>query len=315
MIVDWKHALPWLIDPVDGSPLTVVGGEALESATGRRYPIVDSQPHLLPDDGFESGGWRFEPIVVSDATRPKPTGAARRVFKRVKRALRRGSGGEGAAARLLDLVTERSGTESSRVLVVGGASVGDRSETLTTSPDVDVISFDVYPTAVTTFVADGHRIPLADGSVSAVWIQAVLEHVYRPEAVVAEIVRVLEPDGLVYAETPFLQPVHEGAYDYARFTQSGHRLLFSDFDEIDAGSLGGPAAAFALAVRGLVGGLTRSRKLAAIAFACCFPIVLLDRAIPAPWRSDFATGVFFLGRKSGDTPRPFSATAEYRGVQ
>lgn len=315
MIVDWKQVLPWLVDPIDGSPLTIVGDDELESAAGRRYPIVGSQPHLLPSEGFESGGWRFEPIEVSDATRPKPTGAARRFFKRVKRMLRRGTAGAGAAARLLELVTERSASEPGRVLVVGGASIGDRSEELTASPDVHVISFDVYPTQVTTFVADGHQIPLADGSVEAVWIQAVLEHVYRPEAVVAEIVRVLAPGGLVYAETPFLQPVHEGAYDYSRFTQSGHRLLFSEFDEIDAGSLGGPAAVFALAVRGLVGGLTRSRRLAALAFACCFPMVMLDRAIPGPWRSDFATGVYFLGRRSSDTPRPFSAVGEYRGVQ
>lgn len=315
MIVGWKQALPFLVDPVDRSPLTPVGETELVSGSGRRYPIVEGQPHLLPHDGLESGGWRFEPIVVADDSRPKPTGLARRVFKRVKRALRTGTSGEGAAARLLDLVAGENSQPPRRVLVVGGASVGDRSEDLTASLDVEVISFDVYPTAVTTFVGDGHRIPLADGSVGAVWVQAVLEHVYRPEAVIAEVVRVLEPGGLVYAETPFLQPVHEGAYDYARFTQSGHRLLFADFDEIDAGSLGGPAAVLALSVRGLVGGLTRSHRLAALAFACCFPLVLLDRVVPASWRSDFATGVYFLGRRAGDRPRLFSPVDEYRGAQ
>jgi len=55
----------------------------------------------------------------------------------------------------------------------------------------------------------------------AVWIQAVLEHVLDPVRVVAEIHRVLRPGGLVYSEIPFMQEVHEGAYDFTRFRLSG----------------------------------------------------------------------------------------------
>jgi ubiquinone/menaquinone biosynthesis C-methylase UbiE len=69
-------------------------------------------------------------------------------------------------------------------------------------------------------VADGHQLPIADGSVDGVWIQAVLEHVLDPSIVVQEIHRVLTPGGVVYAETPFMQPVHEGAYDFTRFSLS-----------------------------------------------------------------------------------------------
>lgn len=198
--------------------------------------------------------------------------------------------------------------------MIGGATVGDGAAPLIDDPEIDVVSFDVYPTDHTTFVADGHRIPLADASVSAVWIQAVLEHVYRPEVVVAEIVRVLEPGGLVYAETPFLQPVHERAYDYMRFDLSGHRLLFARFDEIEAGPLGGPAAVLNLAVRGLVGGLTRSSLLARIAYGLTQPLVLLDRFVPEGWRVDYATGSYFLGRRSDLEPREFDAPAVYRGA-
>ena len=73
----------------------------------------------------------------------------------------------------------------------------------------------------------------------AVICQAVLEHVLEPASAVSEIHRVLRRDGLVYAETPFMQQVHERAYDFSRFTQSGHRWLFRRFSEISAGPIGG----------------------------------------------------------------------------
>ena len=71
----------------------------------------------------------------------------------------------------------------------------------------------------------------------------MLEHVLEPELVVAEIHRVLMPDGLVYAGTPFMQQVHEGPYDFMRFTESGHRWLFRRFERLASGATGGPGAA------------------------------------------------------------------------
>jgi hypothetical protein len=47
------------------------------------------------------------------------------------------------------------------------------------------------------------------------------------QAVVAEIFRVLKPNGIVYADT--------GTFDFTRFTRSGHRWLFRHFEEIDSG--------------------------------------------------------------------------------
>ena len=315
MKVSWQQVSERLVDPIDHGALVLDSdGTTLVSASGRRYPIRDGQPILLPTEGLESGGWRFAPIVTTDATRPKPIRRLRATFKSFKQLLRRGVGGQGAGLRLVEFVHELDSGGRPRALVIGGATVGDGAAPLVDDPTVDVVSFDVYPTAATTFVADGHRIPLADASVSAVWIQAVLEHVYRPEVVVAEIVRVLEPGGLVYAETPFLQPVHEAAYDYLRFNMSGHRMLFARFDEIAAGPLGGPAAVLNLGIRGLVGGLTRSAAAARVAYGLTQPLVLLDRFVPEPWRVDYATGSYFLGRLSDEHPRDFDAAAVYRGA-
>ena len=139
-------------------------------------------------------------------------------------------------------------------------------------PQVQVIGTDIYHSPHVTLIADGHLLPFADQSVDGVWIQAVLEHVLDPQQVVAEIHRVLRPDGLVFADTPFMQQVHEGAYDFTRFTLSGHRWLFRHFALIDAGTSGGAGLATLWSLRYLVRAMTGSGPLGTLVhwpFAGC----------------------------------------------
>lgn len=89
-------------------------------------------------------------------------------------------------------------------------------------------------------IADAHDLPFPERSFDACIAVAVLEHVAAPYRCVDEIMRVLRPGGYVYAETPFMQPVHMGAYDFTRFTYLGHRRLFRYFEEIRSGISGGP---------------------------------------------------------------------------
>jgi SAM-dependent methyltransferase len=123
---------------------------------------------------------------------------------------------------------------------------------------VALVGFDIYGSENVQLIADAHQIPFADGTFDAVVIQAVLEHVLEPSVVVAEIWRVLKPNGYVYAETPFLQNVHEGAYDFTRFTESGHRWLFRDFELISSGPGNGPAAQLIWSASYFFWGLTRT---------------------------------------------------------
>ena len=197
--------------------------------------------------------------------------------------------------------------------MVGGATVGQGADWLVGDSLWTTVTFDIYPTDNTSLVADAHRIPLADGSVDVVWVQAVLEHVYRPDVVVAEIRRVMKTGGVVYAETPFLQPVHEGAFDFSRFTVAGHTMLFGGFEPIMSGPIGGPGAMLNLAVRGLVAGLTRSDFLARVAYASTLPFRVVDRAVPAATCRDFCIGAYLLARKcAGDEPSPLDPLALYR---
>lgn len=201
------------------------------------------------------------------------------------------------------------------VLVVGGATMGNGVDAIYTDPRVRVVGFDICGSPITQFIADAHRIPLSDGSVDAVVIQAVLEHVVDPERVVREIHRVLGPDGLVYAETPFLQQVHAGAYDFVRFTSSGHRYLFRAFAEIDAGPVAGAGTQLLWSIDHLVRGLLRSDTAGKIVKACFSWLRFFDRLVPKAYAMDNASAYYFLGRRASVEMTPHQIVEYYRGAQ
>jgi SAM-dependent methyltransferase len=218
------------------------------------------------------------------------------------------------AARNIDLLLSHLDPPAT-VLVVGGASMGNGVERLYSDETVRTIAFDIHGSALTQFVADAHQIPLADASVDAVVVQAVLEHVIDPERVVAEILRVLREDGLVYAETPFLQQVHAGPYDFVRFTSSGHRYLFRSFEELAAGPVAGPGTQLLWSVDHLVRGLLRSELAGKVARGLLFPLRYLDRAVPEPYAMDNASAYYFLGRRADSELTPEEILRYYRGAQ
>jgi SAM-dependent methyltransferase len=202
-----------------------------------------------------------------------------------------------------------------RILVVGGATVGQGTKPLYDHRDTELIAFDIYESPNVQFIADAHQIPLPAASIDCVLVQAVLEHVLEPALVVAEIHRVLRPGGLVYAETPFMQQVHEGPYDFTRFTEGGHRYLFRDFDEIASGASAGPAVQFLWSVDYLVSGLFRSRLVGKMARLLLSWMRILDRLIPERFAVDGASGVFFLGRRSEHRLSGRNLVTRYRGAQ
>jgi SAM-dependent methyltransferase len=200
------------------------------------------------------------------------------------------------------------------VLVVGGGTVGNGAEALY-EHGPRLIAFDVHGSPLTQFIADAHQIPLSARSVDAVVVQAVLEHVIDAERVVAEIHRVLRPGGLVYAETPFMQQVHAGAYDFRRFTSSGHRWLFRHFEEIEAGAVAGPGTALLWSLDHLVRGLARSQLAGRIARGMFFWLRALDGLVPEPFALDAASACYFLGRRSTAEMHPREVVGYYRGAQ
>jgi len=209
--------------------------------------------------------------------------------------------------------TLRALARAPRVLIVGGGERGSGTAALYEAGDINVTGIDVYASEAVDIVADAHRLPFSDAAFDGVWIQAVLEHVLDPHQVVSEIHRVLKPGGIVYAETPFMQQVHEGAYDFTRFSRSGHRWLFRHFEEIGSGDIGGPGQSLIWAIRYLARALTGSNKAATAVAAPFFWLRYLDRFCRRDYAADAANGVYFLGRRSTVALAPRDMIAYYPG--
>jgi ubiquinone/menaquinone biosynthesis C-methylase UbiE len=278
-------------DPFDGQALFCTNPDCTYARTG--FPMVANAPVLIDfEQSVVSRGAVADLGHVAERRRADNT-LARWLYNFLTR-----SPGPTAANARTFLAEVKKLSNDPVVLVVGGGSIGAGAEALYEDNDVTVIGSDIYRNGNTDLVADGHRIPLADKSVHGVWIQAVLEHVLEPHRVAREIHRVLAERGLVYAETPFMQQVHEGAYDFSRFTASGHRWLFRGFDQIDAGVTRGPGTVMIWSIRHLVRAIFRSNKAGTAAAMAFFWLRYLDYLADGRYVADSASGVFFLGRRS-----------------
>jgi SAM-dependent methyltransferase len=70
-------------------------------------------------------------------------------------------------------------------------------------------------------IASAESIPVADGGFDCVLMTQVLEHVPSPDAVLAEMHRVLRPGGTINVTVPLAWELHELPHDYFRFTARG----------------------------------------------------------------------------------------------
>lgn len=137
-------------------------------------------------------------------------------------------------AKFSQLVEEIS--DAPAVLDIGSGNTGISNVLgLTKLVQGGLISLDMCYASSVHVICDAHKLPFLDGTIDGVLIQGVLEHVRDPNRIVDEILRVLRPQGVVYVDVPFLQHYHQDPEDYRRYTITGLRQLFSNFDEVDAG--------------------------------------------------------------------------------
>ncbi|MDX2463895.1 MAG: methyltransferase domain-containing protein [Porticoccus sp.] len=210
---------------------------------------------------------------------------------------------------------------SATVLVVGGGCqrqwLDDR---LGAGDSLQVIYSDIDVAADVNLFCDGHDLPFIDGAFDAVITTAVLEHVLYPERVAAEIMRVLKEGGLLYSELPFMQQVHEGAYDFTRYTLSGHRRLFNGIAEIESGMVAGPGTALVWAIENFVlAFMVRSlpRKITKVIMRLFFgwikyfDLLLVNR----PAAMDGASCTFLFGRKIEGSVADDDIIARYVGAK
>lgn len=293
-----------------GSPASLVCGH---ESCGHGYPAIGSPPKPVLIDP-EASIIDVATVLASGGSSPVARAYGGRLLNSVKRRLAhpRNTTAERYVGRLAtDLVTETEGRP--RVLVIGGGTIGNGIESLYDDPRLDLLAFDVYASDNIQFLADGHQLPLKDGSVDGVLIQAVLEHVLDPQTVVAEIRRVLRPGGLVFAGTPFMQQVHEGPYDFTRFTESGHRYLFRHFAVRDSGVTAGLGTQLLWSIVYFGRGIHfRVGQIARVIF---FWLPKLDRRLNPRATVDGASGVFFYGHTSTEVVTPAEIVGYYSGAQ
>jgi SAM-dependent methyltransferase/uncharacterized protein YbaR (Trm112 family) len=302
--------------PATGERLERRGDKLVTPDGHHAYPILGDTPILVDDN---TSIFSVREIATSGSKSSGPKSIARAIAGRLTPSATESIGTEAHFAEFGRLARELAGGRRARILVVGGGELGNGMEAIAEDGDLDFVDTDIYLGPRVMIACDGHHLPFADGSFDGVIAQAVLEHVLDPPEVVAEIYRVLRSGGLVYAETPFMQQVHEGAFDFTRFTELGHRRLFRAFDELDRGVVIGPASALVWSLRYLARSLPRKSttmarlldKLVTLAF---FWLKYLDRLIVGhAGASDGASGVFFLGRRVEKPISDREIVASYRG--
>lgn len=278
---------------------------------GREFPVAGGKPVLVDFDYSVLD--REELLQRSGASAVKKQIRSKLVEHILKISQSRNHVAPRQVAMILALARELR--RRPRVLIVGGGTIGAGMDALYHDPNVDIVGFDIYATPHVQLIADAHRMPFKDRSFDVAVIQAVLEHVVHPAEVVSELCRVLCPGGLVYAETPFMQQVHEGPYDFTRFTESGHRYLFRDFVEVSSGVVAGPATQLVWSIDYFCRGLLRSNAAGRLARLAFFWFGWFDRFMPEQFAVDGASCFFFSGRLAGEPIDAKELIRHYKGAQ
>jgi SAM-dependent methyltransferase/uncharacterized protein YbaR (Trm112 family) len=290
----------------DGCRCTAEGCRS-EFPKARGVPVLIHEPRSV---------FRIAGFLNQEPTFFKPRGPWRAWLSRRLPDLSHNLAARRVIGQLRDRLLERG--PRPRVLVIGAGELGAGLKTLLDEPAIEALEVDASPGARVEVVCDAHDLPLADGTMDGVIIQAVLEHVLDPARCVAEIHRVLKPGGLVYADTPQVCQVHGREFDFTRYTRLGHRRLFRHFGELESGISSGPAMALGWTIRYFF--LSFSSRpwvraaISGFSRLTLFWLKYLDYLLlRKPAASDAAFAFYFLGEKREEVLDDRDLVRGYRG--
>lgn len=275
--------------------------ECMNSECATRFPIVDGIPVLINEQSsvfsIDDVISHRKPIFFGNINENRLKKIIRSLIPTISKNIKAKLNYSRMSHELLKQST------SPLVLVIGGGILGQGMESLANNTAIELVESDISFCPRTILICDAHDIPFKDKSFDGVIVQAVLEHVVDPYRCCEEIHRVLKEQGVVYAETPFMQQVHGGRYDFTRFTYLGHRRLFRRFEEIDSGAVCGPGMALAWSYQYFLLSFTTSktlrRLLRVFASLTSFYLKYFDYyLINKPGTLDAASGYYFMGRKA-----------------
>ena len=90
----------------------------------------------------------------------------------------------------------------------------------------NVIYTEIAALPTTDVLCFGDDLPFDDATFDGIICFSVLEHVPSPQAVAAELMRVLRPGGRMVVDWPFLAPLHGYPAHYFNATEQGARATF-----------------------------------------------------------------------------------------
>lgn len=279
------------------------------------FPIVNEIPILLNDS---ASVFSISDFLDNESTTLKPKSQLERLMVNLVPGINLNIKSKVNYKNFTEFLLKQN--QNPRVLIIGGSVLGQGMEPLLLVPEIERVETDVAFGAPISIICDAHNIPFENGSFDGVIVQAVLEHVVDPTRCVEEIYRVLKHDGLVYSETPFMQQVHLGRYDFTRFTHLGHRRVFRKFEEISSGAVCGPGMALAWSYQYFLLSFVKvpsARALVKVfARVTSFWLKYFDYyLINKSGTFDSASGYYFLGKKSDKVLSDRELLTLYKGAQ
>ena len=129
---------------------------------------------------------------------------------------------------------ERAPKNTKRVLDVGSLDVNGTFRPMIEGQGWEYVGSDIRQGENVDVVSDDpDKLPFKAGEFDVVISGSTLEHVARPWLLVAEMVRVLKPGGLLAIVTHWKFAEHRYPSDYWRFLPDGMRVLFDDTGSLE----------------------------------------------------------------------------------
>lgn len=112
------------------------------------------------------------------------------------------------------------------VILDVGAGRGDFAEVYKNRQSV---ALDIYPYPEVDLACDLAQVnPFKPGSFDAILLMNVLEHVYEPLALLAQLLQLLKPGGVLVVAVPFMVKMHQLPVDFNRYTQFSLQRMGDD---------------------------------------------------------------------------------------
>jgi SAM-dependent methyltransferase len=137
------------------------------------------------------------------------------------------------------------------------------------------VGLDLHQTPLVNVVGRGEQIPLASGQFDLVICTQVLQYVFQPAAVIAEIHRVLRPGGCLLLSAPAASP-RDADQECWRFFPATLRQLLSGFRECEIVPEGGSIVGFFRAINACLNIFARYTALRSVFQWTLCPLVNLS---------------------------------------